>query len=165
MDSMEFSVFIKHLLLMKKERCWNPRMATEVLFGLCPVDWNDFSQANIKNIHRIFMNVRNSKLVEIVDIVKKSKERVGQILQEYLYMKKLLARLLPRLLPRLLRQVLCQLVGPIEWWNLKKRPDFLTMHRFKNLLKRWQNWTNCGSNCFPNPLILQTWLQRLSFIS
>jgi hypothetical protein len=47
---------------------------------------------NIKKVHKIILNDRNVKLIEITETLKISKERVGHILHEYLDMRKLCAK-------------------------------------------------------------------------
>jgi hypothetical protein len=46
---------------------------------------------NIKKVHKIILNDRKVKLIEIAETLKISKERVGQIVHEYLGMRKLCA--------------------------------------------------------------------------
>lgn len=53
---------------------------------------------NIQKIHRMVLNDRKLKLSEIAELMHMSKERIGNILHEYLHMKKLLARWVPRVL-------------------------------------------------------------------
>ena len=51
---------------------------------------------NIKKVHKIILNDRKVKLIEIADIVKISSECVHYIIHEYLYMRKLCAKWVPR---------------------------------------------------------------------
>ncbi|XP_047139010.1 histone-lysine N-methyltransferase SETMAR-like [Hydra vulgaris] len=51
---------------------------------------------NVKKIHKIILNDRKVKLLEIADTLKLSKERVGHIIHEYLDMRKLCAKWVPR---------------------------------------------------------------------
>ncbi|XP_031630281.1 histone-lysine N-methyltransferase SETMAR-like [Contarinia nasturtii] len=51
---------------------------------------------NIKKIHKIILNDRKMKLIEIAEALKISKERVGHIVHEYLGMRKLCAKWVPR---------------------------------------------------------------------
>lgn len=51
---------------------------------------------NIKKVHKIILNDRKVKLIEIADTLKISKERVGHIVHEYLGMRKLCAKWVPR---------------------------------------------------------------------
>lgn len=53
---------------------------------------------NVQKIHRMVMNDRKLKLSEIAEVMYMSKQRVGNILHEFLGMKKLNARWVPRLL-------------------------------------------------------------------
>ena len=51
---------------------------------------------NIKKIHKMILNDRKVKLIEIAEALKISKERVGHIVHEYLGMRKLCAKWVPR---------------------------------------------------------------------
>ncbi|VVC26114.1 Hypothetical protein CINCED_3A012498 [Cinara cedri] len=51
---------------------------------------------NIKKVHRIILNNREVKLIEIADIVKISSGHVHHIIHEYLYMRNLCAKWVPR---------------------------------------------------------------------
>lgn len=51
---------------------------------------------NIKKVHKIILNDRKVKLIEIANTLKISKERVGNIVHEYLGMRKLCAKWVPR---------------------------------------------------------------------
>ncbi|XP_012564110.2 histone-lysine N-methyltransferase SETMAR-like [Hydra vulgaris] len=51
---------------------------------------------NVKKIHKIILNDRKVKLLEIANTLKISKERVGHIIHEYLDMRKLCAKWVPR---------------------------------------------------------------------
>ena len=53
---------------------------------------------NIKKVHKIILNDRKVKLIEIAETLKISKERVGHIVHEYLNMRKLCAKWVPRVL-------------------------------------------------------------------
>ncbi|XP_019875979.1 histone-lysine N-methyltransferase SETMAR-like [Aethina tumida] len=50
------------------------------------------TEENIKKVHKIILNDRKVKLIEIEDIVKISSERVHHIIHEYSYMRKLCAK-------------------------------------------------------------------------
>jgi hypothetical protein len=56
------------------------------------------SDENIKKFHKIILNYRKVKLIEIAETVKISKERVGHIVHEFLDMQKLCAKCVPRVL-------------------------------------------------------------------
>jgi transposase len=56
------------------------------------------SDENIKKVHKIILNDRKVKLIEIAETLKISKKRVEHIVHEYLDMLKLFAKWLPRLL-------------------------------------------------------------------
>jgi hypothetical protein len=56
------------------------------------------SDKNIKKDHKIILNNRKVKLIEIAQTLKISKEHVGYIVHEYLDMQKLCAKWLPRVL-------------------------------------------------------------------
>jgi hypothetical protein len=56
------------------------------------------SDENIKKVHKIILNDRKEKLIEIAETPKISKKRVEHIVHEYLDMQKLCAKWLPRLL-------------------------------------------------------------------
>lgn len=51
---------------------------------------------NIKKIHKMILNDRKMKLIEIAEALKISKERVGHIIHQYLDMRKLCAKWVPR---------------------------------------------------------------------
>jgi hypothetical protein len=53
---------------------------------------------NIKKIHKINLNDRKVKMIEIAETLKISKKRVEYIVHEYLYMRKLCAKCVPRVL-------------------------------------------------------------------
>ncbi|XP_025160565.1 histone-lysine N-methyltransferase SETMAR-like [Harpegnathos saltator] len=53
---------------------------------------------NIKKVHKIILNDRRVKLIDIAETLKISKERVGHIVHEYLNMRKLCAKWVPRVL-------------------------------------------------------------------
>jgi [histone H3]-lysine36 N-dimethyltransferase SETMAR len=53
---------------------------------------------NIKKVHKIILNDRKVKLIEIAETLKISKERVGHILLVYLDIRKLCAKWVPRVL-------------------------------------------------------------------
>jgi hypothetical protein len=52
----------------------------------------------IKKVHKIILNDREVKLIEIAETLMISKERVGHIVHEYLDMRKLCAKWVPRVL-------------------------------------------------------------------
>jgi hypothetical protein len=54
------------------------------------------SDENIKKVHKIILNDRKVKLIEIADTLKISKKRVENIVHEHLYMQKLCAKWVPR---------------------------------------------------------------------
>jgi hypothetical protein len=56
------------------------------------------SDENIKKVHKIILNDRKMKLIEIAETLKISKKRVDHIVHEYLDMQKLCAKWLPRVL-------------------------------------------------------------------
>jgi energy-converting hydrogenase A subunit M len=56
---------------------------------------------NIKKVHKMILNNRKVKLIAIAEALKISKERVGNIVQQYLDMRKLCTKWVPRVLIRL----------------------------------------------------------------
>lgn len=122
MDKEEFRVLIKHCFLMGKNaagaKMWLDKHYPTSAPGEATVrNWfakfrtghmstnNDerrgrpkeaVTPENIKTIHKIILNDRKVKLIEIADTLKISKERVGHILHEYLGMRKLCAKWVPR---------------------------------------------------------------------
>jgi hypothetical protein len=58
----------------------------------------DATDEKIKKDHKIILNDRKVKLIEIAETLKISKERVGLIVHEYLGMRKLCAKYVPRVL-------------------------------------------------------------------
>jgi hypothetical protein len=52
----------------------------------------------LKKVHKIFLNDRKVKLIDIAETLKISKERVGHIVHEHLDMQKLCAKWVPRVL-------------------------------------------------------------------
>jgi hypothetical protein len=57
-----------------------------------------YRRKNQKKIHKIILNDRKVKFIEIAETLKISKERVGNIVFEYLDMRKLWAKWVPRVL-------------------------------------------------------------------
>jgi hypothetical protein len=53
---------------------------------------------NIQKVHKIILNDRKVKLIEIAETLKILKQRVGHIVHEYLDMRKLCAKWVPRVL-------------------------------------------------------------------
>jgi hypothetical protein len=53
---------------------------------------------NIKKVHKIILNDRKVKLIEIAETLKIPKERVGHIVHEYMDRRKLCAKWVPRVL-------------------------------------------------------------------
>jgi [histone H3]-lysine36 N-dimethyltransferase SETMAR len=122
MEKDEFRVLIKHYFLMGKntvetktwlDECYPdsaPSKATICRwfadFKRGRVSTNDAERSgrpkevvtpeNIKKIHKIILNDRKVKLIEIAETLKISKERVGHIVHEYLDMRKLFAKWVPR---------------------------------------------------------------------
>ena len=54
------------------------------------------TEENIKKVRKMILHDRIVKLIEISETLKISKERVGQILNEYLGMQQLCAKWMPR---------------------------------------------------------------------
>lgn len=124
MEKEEFRVLIKHCFLMgktaKDAKIWLDLRYPDSAPGNSTVkDWyakfkrgemstkdgersgrpNEVVTAeNIRKIHKIILNNRRVKLIEIAETLKISKERVGHIVHEYLGMRKLCAKWVPRLL-------------------------------------------------------------------
>ncbi|XP_025162257.1 histone-lysine N-methyltransferase SETMAR-like [Harpegnathos saltator] len=61
-------------------------------------DRKRLTDENIKKVHKIILNDRRVKLIDIAETLKISKERVGHIVHEYLNMRKLCAKWVPRVL-------------------------------------------------------------------
>ncbi|GFW62126.1 putative mariner transposase [Trichonephila clavipes] len=54
------------------------------------------TETNIKKVHKIIFDNRKVNFIEITEILKISKERVGHIVNEYLDMRKLCSKWVPR---------------------------------------------------------------------
>lgn len=122
MDKKEFRVLIKHCFIMKKNtveaKAWLDKHYSDSAPGKSTVEkWfakfkrgemstedetrsgrpkEAVTDENIKKVHKIIMNDRKLKLIEIAETLKISKERVGHIVHEYLDMRKLCAKWVPR---------------------------------------------------------------------
>lgn len=122
MDKKEFRVLMKHCFIMKKNtveaKAWLVKHYSDSAPGKSTVEkWfakfkrgemsteddtrsgrpkEAVTDENIKKVHKIIMNDRKLKLIEIAETLKISKERVGHIVHEYLDMRKLCAKWVPR---------------------------------------------------------------------
>lgn len=122
MEKKEFRVLVKHCFLAKKSRVetkkWLDKYYPDSAPGKSTVEkWfakfqtghmsteddersgrpkEAVTNENIKKIHKIILNDRKVKLIEIAETLKISKERVGHIVHEYLGMRKLCAKWVPR---------------------------------------------------------------------
>lgn len=124
MDKKDFRVLIKHCFLLKKNtveaKAWLDKHYSDSAPGKSTVEkWfakfkrgemsveddarggrpkEAVTDENIKKVHKIILNDRKVKLIELAETLKISKERVGHIIHEYLDMRKLCAKWVPRVL-------------------------------------------------------------------
>jgi len=124
MDKKDFRVLIKHCFLLKKNtveaKAWLDKHYSNSAPGKSTVEkWfakfkrgemsveddarsgrpkEAVTNENIKKVHKIILNDRKVKLIEVAETLKISKERVGHIIHEYLDMRKLCAKWVPRVL-------------------------------------------------------------------
>ncbi|XP_071044298.1 protein GVQW3-like [Parasteatoda tepidariorum] len=124
MDKKEFRVLIKHCYLMGKNtvetKAWLDKCYPGSSAGKSTIiDWfADFKRGrtnvedaprsgrpkdvvnpeNIIKVHKIVIENRKVKLHDIADTLNISKERVGFILHEHLFMRKLFSKWVPRVL-------------------------------------------------------------------
>ncbi|XP_071044612.1 protein GVQW3-like [Parasteatoda tepidariorum] len=124
MDKKEFHVLIKHCYLMGKNTVETKAWLDQCYPGSSPgkptiIDWfahfkcgrtnvedaprsghpeDVVNPENIIKIHKIVIGHRKVKLHDIADALNISKERVGFILHEHLFMRKLFSKWVPRVL-------------------------------------------------------------------
>lgn len=122
MEKKEFRVLIKHYFLMKKNAADTKKWLDECYPDSAPGEatirkWfakfrtghmsteddersgrpkEAVTDENIQKIHKMILNDRKLKLIEIAEALKVSKERVGHIVHEFLGMRKLCAKWVPR---------------------------------------------------------------------
>lgn len=119
MDKKEFRVLIKHCFLAKKNtveaKAWLDKHYSDSAPGKSTVEkWfakfkrgemsteddarpkEAVTDENIKKVHKIILDNRKVKLIEIAETLKISKERVGHIVNDYLGMRKLCSKWVPR---------------------------------------------------------------------
>jgi [histone H3]-lysine36 N-dimethyltransferase SETMAR len=122
MDKKEFRVLIKHCFSAKKNtieaKVWLDKHYSDLAPGKSTVEkWfakfkrgemrteddarsgrpkEAVTDENIKKVHKIILDNRKVKLIEIAETLKISKERVGHIVNEYLGMRKLCSKWVPR---------------------------------------------------------------------
>lgn len=118
MDKKDFCVLIKHCFLLKKNtveaKAWLDKHYSDSAPGKSTVEkWfakfkrgemsieddgrsgrpkEAVTEENIKKIHKIILNDRKVKLIELAETLKISKKRVGHMIHEYLNMRKLCAK-------------------------------------------------------------------------
>lgn len=124
MEKKEFRVLIKHCFLAKKNtveaKAWLDKHYSDLAPGKSTVEkWfakfkrgemsteddprsgrpkEALIDENIKKVHKIILDNRKVKLIEVAQALKISKERVGHIVHEYLGMRKLCSKWVPRVL-------------------------------------------------------------------